>query len=543
MNRWLTGLLLIGIAGLTSALPGYETSEPDGNDRAADAESVSVVKKSTATGKVKRPAVVPRGLVINEDNSRFCLNRSEGKMTRAGLHEFIDQYAGTQVTHLFLCPNGMRVNYRTGAEGWESIWKGNHPEKSKSRWMRNFWVLDQRGLDPYAVWIARCREKGISPWITMRMNVFSFRNETGHFSHSTFWKKHPELWRLRPSRSELDYGIPAVRQRSLALISEFFERYDLDGLDLDWMRWPAHFRPGEEQKGRKVLTEFMGQVRKLADEWSAKRGHPIHIAARVPAVPEAALGLGLDGVAWAKAGLVDILVPAPFLDADFDIPVDRWRKLIGPTRQVALAPCLESDCRGNKELGPNAQRWVHISVEMTRGFVAAMLHRGADWIYLFNFLEGNWPNEEYRSILNECGRLETVVNKPRRHIVTSHDIGLPGKPNPTSLPRTLAADKAAKFQLYTGPRPTTGRVFIRAVLAKSKGVAQARVAARLNSVACRPMADLGKFEPFAESVRVMQFDVPIAAMREGGNQIEMTLETAASQRLIWLEMYLVPKPR
>ena len=54
------------------------------------------------------------------------------------------------------------------------------------------------------------------------------------------------------------------------------------------------------------------------------------------------------------------------------------------------------------------------------------------------------------------------------------------------------------------------------------------------------MADLGKFEPFAESVRVMQFDVPIAAMREGGNQIEMTLETAGSQRVSWLEMYLVP---
>ena len=29
-------------------------------------------------------------------------------------------------------------------------------------------LLDERNLDPYAVWIARCREKGISPWLSMR---------------------------------------------------------------------------------------------------------------------------------------------------------------------------------------------------------------------------------------------------------------------------------------------------------------------------------------------------------------------------------------
>ena len=495
-------------------------------------------------GQRKKPAAGLRGLIVNEDNSHFCLYRAPDKMTRAGLHEFIDQYAGKQVTHLFFCPNGMRINYRTKAKGWESIWEGNQPEKSENnRWLHNFWLLDQRGLDPYAVWMSRCREKGISPWITMRMNVYSWRDEANHYSHSTFWKKHPELWRLRPNKSELDYGIPAVRQRSLALIREFFQRYDLDGLDLDWMRWPAHFRPGDEQKGRQTLTEFMRQVRKLANEWSEKRGHPIQISARVPAVPEAAMGLGLEGVAWAKAGLIDILVPAPFLDADFDIPVDRWRKLIGPTSQVALAPCLESGVRGHPELGPNAKSWVTNRVAMVRGFTAAMLHRGADQVYLFNFMDDYRPAEEYRSILNECGRLETVIDKPRRHIVTSHDVAAPGRPNPSVLPKMLHSDKPLSFRLYTGPRPTTGRAVIRAILANSRNVAQAQLTARMNSAACRPIADLGKLDQFSESVRITQFDVPLSSLREGNNRIELSLKTGETQNLLWLEISMIPAPQ
>ena len=46
--------------------------------------------------------------------------RPPEKMTLEGLQEFIDQYAGTQVSQLFFCPNGMRVNYDTRAKDWES---------------------------------------------------------------------------------------------------------------------------------------------------------------------------------------------------------------------------------------------------------------------------------------------------------------------------------------------------------------------------------------------------------------------------------------
>jgi len=517
-------LLILGVIAMVDTAQGDEATH--------DADGVRNVTR--------------RGLVINEDNSHFMLYRPAKKMTVEGLHEFIDQYAGTQVSHLFLCPNGMRVNYRTRAEGWESIWDGNDGENHPHQWVRHCWLLNERGLDPYAVWVGRCREKGISPWISMRMNIYTWSEEADHFSHSTWWKEHPECRRMRPEKSNLDYGVKEVRERAMNLVREYLERYDMDGLELDWMRLPGHFAPGKEQEGRAILTAFMGEVRALTEEWSKRRGHPIQIAARVPALPEAAIGLGMDGAAWANAGFVDILVLAPFLDADFDIPVERWRELIGPTAEkITLAACLESDARGHPELGPETERWVNNDAAAVRGFTAAMLDRGADQIYLFNHMDPGYGAssmraDEYRAIINETARLDTVLDKPRRHIVTSPDTVPPGADIEFALPADLGKETPARFDLYTGPKPSSGRAVIRAVLAGRPDTAQAQPAARLNGVECSPMPDLDKLVKFSDLVRITRFDVPLAAMNRGYNRIEISLPRGNEQKLLWVEMFIAP---
>lgn len=57
-----------------------------------------------------------------------------------------------------------------------------------------------------------------------------------------------------------DYGHEEVRRHHLKLIGELFERYDLDGLELDWMRWMFMFAPGGEQRGRDILSDFVSQA-------------------------------------------------------------------------------------------------------------------------------------------------------------------------------------------------------------------------------------------------------------------------------------------
>ena len=45
---------------------------------------------------------------------------------------------------------------------------------------------------------------------------------------------------------------PEVRKHHMALIHELAQRYDFDGLELDWMRFGFHFRPGHEREGAQI---------------------------------------------------------------------------------------------------------------------------------------------------------------------------------------------------------------------------------------------------------------------------------------------------
>jgi hypothetical protein len=485
----------------------------------------------------------PLGLVINEDDSHFYTSRPAEKMTVEGLQALVDGYVGTQVSQIFFNANSQRTAYRSAV--WTPIWEGNNPEKTDNKWVHNAWLLDQKGINPFLVWIARCREKGISPWISMRMNDVHEANDVNSYIHGRFWKEHPQYWRI-PSyagggwiEKSLDYAHPEVREYNMALIREYLELFDMDGLELDWMRFGYHFKPGYEEEGRKLLIEFTRQVRELTNQWSAKRGHPIKLAARVPATPEYAYGLGLDGAAWAREGLIDMLIPTPFfLPADFDIPMEQWRELLGPaSKNVVLAAGMEQHIRGNPK-----QDTILNDAETMRGFTAAMLHRGADQIYLFNHMDSETTvasESDYRKILTEAARLDTVLDKPRRHILTYHDTVPPGVPKPSLLPLEIGKSYE-QFRLYAGPKPEKGQVIIRAGLGKRDGVEKARLKARINLAECSPLPDGKALHVPKELARVVQFAVPIAAAQDGYNLIELGIVEGGIQNVEWLEVYIDP---
>ena len=227
--------------------------------------------------------------MINEDNSHFFGTRQADDMTLEGLHAFVDQYAGTEASHLFLCPNAMRAISQHDPRRHLGPARTGCPEPGfGGPWAANARLLHERGLDPYAAWIALPR-KGLSPWLSMRMNDVHDVDNLKNFMHSTFWVEHPEYWRVPGGAGwtdrALDYAVPEVREHNMAFIRELLERYDPDGLELDWMRFGYHFAPGKEAEGCTLLTQFMRDVRALTREWSEKRGHAIQLGAASPPIP------------------------------------------------------------------------------------------------------------------------------------------------------------------------------------------------------------------------------------------------------------------
>jgi hypothetical protein len=485
------------------------------------------------------------GLALNEDNSHYFSTRAGQRLDAAAVASWVDQYAGTQVRELLLCPNAMRTSY--ASDVWDPIWHGYDPtapddqplfaslqpdERARARgWVHTAWQLWHDGIDPYAVWMARAREHGISPWLTMRMNDLHGVDDERCFMHSEFWRSRPDLRRVPyrfsgwPDRA-FDYGQPEVRDYHLALIRELVERYDIDGLELDWMRFGWHFRPGSEAEGARLLTEFTAEVRAVLDMWEQQRGHRIRLGARVPSRPATALGLGMDAVAWARRGLVDWLVVTPFwATCEPDMPMELWRGLLDGT-DVTLCAGLEVLLRPY----PAFAGYPMNSLETVRGAAATLLDRGADRVYLFNYMDAETAmadvTRDYRILLCEAGDPATLAGKSRRHVVTFSDTWAPGEPEGYLLPARLNAGGWAGFRVPAVPAGGDTTV----VIGLLDGVAPA---VRLNGVPCPPAGPITLPEP-APSFPTCAYAVPAGTLHRGYNLVEVHATEPAT--VGWVEI-------
>jgi hypothetical protein len=408
-------------------------------------------------------------LCLNEDNSHWFFTRAGQTLTREMVASFVDQYAGTQVKEILFSANSQRTSFDSKA--WDPIWKGYDPQgpddqplfRSTSpegrvggrKWVHTAWSLAQQGIDPYAVWLQRARKLGLSPWISMRMNDLHNVDDPESYMHNTLWREHPEFrrvpWRAVDTRDRaLDYLHAEVREYHFRLIEEYAERYDFDGLELDWMRFGFHFAPGREAEGAVVLTAFMRRTRALLDRWEKRRGHRIALGARVPSRPQTAVALGMDGALWAREGLVQLLTVTPFwASIETDMPMELWRRLAGD--RVILAAGLELLVRPYHDYRPLQFN----TLETVRGAASSLLSRGADRVYLFNYMDSQTAMtdlENYPALLRECGRLETLAGKRRRHVITYADTWAPGEAAGSQLPKKVDAGQWVSFRVHVGPR-------------------------------------------------------------------------------------------
>lgn len=371
-------------------------------------------------------------LVVNEDNDHY-FKFDASLMNVPSLEAYVDAMAQGHVSHLFLCVNGQRASF--DSKTWEPIWAGlDEPDNkgvTNNIWCVNAKKLRDAGIDPYAVWVPRCRAKGISPWISMRMNDVHWASISNYFRNTTFCKTRSDLWRVPHSTTGdwahrcLDFAQREVRDYAFAQVREIVERWDADGLELDWMRWGRNLRPGHEREDAHFITEFTRETRRLLDEVGARRGHRIALGARVPWDPDVALGAGLDAEAWAREGLVDLVVPHSFYKVDTGIAVAKWvGRIAAANPRVVVLPGIDGiyDPVG----GPRDQS---MTPETYRYVAGSFQAQGAKGVYLFNLpylakrgMNGEKSDLDVPSVIYREGLSpETCARLPSRAIATRHD--------------------------------------------------------------------------------------------------------------------------
>jgi hypothetical protein len=333
----------------------------------------------------------------------------------------------------------------------------------------------------------------------------------------------------------------------MSFVHELFERYDFDGLELDWMRFGWHLTPGKEKEESIILNKFMQDVRKIAREWEKKRGHAIYIAVRTPHDPEVAANLGMDALQWAREGSVDLVIPSAYWETNFDIPVERWRERLdsdvsGHSAKVAVAPEMEHQMQawpGGKE--------VQSDLASLYGFVASARFRGARNIYLYNWFDPSpghldssfYPigEKDYRTLLEKGIGDDVLLQSARRYPLGYHEI-VPGMNRHIQLPKTLNSE--AKFTIPIGLKPVTGKLYLIIGLAANESVKEAVLSATLNGKNTQPVTD-AKPKGFSRNeVRALQFDCPLDIAKDGTNNIVVSQSSGTPQKIVWVELRVEP---
>ena len=420
---------------------------------------------------------------FNEDWYHFFHSRYYGniKVDEQYLKEFIYQYKGTQITDF-----SMNVNARVSSfpsrvlDSFSGRYLAKEENGKKVDYTDTFAALAydifvRQGIDMYKIWIDALREIGIRPWISVRMNdCHANLNET-NLLHSDFYHAHPEIRRVKhrtPDKSLnrvaddvmyfedcYDYALDIVRDQMYAYIEEVFERYDMDGLELDFTRELPSFAIGEEAKGREIMTAFLGKIRALADTYSKKRGRSIEISVLVNSCPIRNYEWGLDVVEWAKKGLINSVIALPrWQTTDTNIPVKFWKDLLSPYGVEFAA--------GNQILisdDPNEYGYTG-TLETDLGAIAVYRSAGADFAYIYNHMDlfftgypqtKRWIDDDdlcekslhpdkLQKLFTTAGDKESTINSRRRHLASFHDFPLYYEKQVSPLP--LICDDSRTYQ-------------------------------------------------------------------------------------------------
>ena len=459
-------------------------------------------------------------LYVNIDNCSTLIpflnyvNR-KGLAKKEELYLFVDGYRNTQVTDILFNIAGQISNVDSNC--W-TTYKDKYEQKEENgfpvdytEWYQGIYTVNQLwGIDPFKVWIERCQENGIRPWISFRMNdCHEPDKDTSLLRSDFFYEARKNGWMLGEKygyfRRCLDFKIPQVRRRLLAYIAEQLGRYDVYGIELDFMREILCFRYLEEdmKECTCIMNDFMRQIKRLVNEAEQKHGHSIKIAVRLLRSLEQCRYFGFDPVTWAKDQLMDLVIPTPrWWSCDSGIPILAWKEALPG---IEIVPGIETMV--------NFANMAQTSAAVVRGLAAGFLSQEADGIYLYNYFdqiisenpEDNaipghsvLSSEEApkaardREVQRTCAETEEIFKHPVRFAVISQsDEGFVEPPQLWKpLPMELSREEK-HLEIVTGQIPKEKRISL--IIGISSSTPE-NIKVSVNGVLCKDFAPVDLME-------------------------------------------------
>ena len=331
-----------------------------------------------------------RRIIFNDDTHE--LDRGDANTPEGFLRRRLKPLVGTPVDVISWSILGGLFDAPVYDSKIQPVYGDAHPEPPSyyPGMTKNVRALIDSGHCPLQIVIDFAHGNHMEMFASVRMNDCHDSFMTGGI---TSWKKeHPEVWvdstgiprdRIKHPLglywTAQDFTHQPVRDRKFEIIEEVCQRYDIDGIDLNFMRHPVFFSrtmrgqpvtPDELQ----IMTGLVRRIRRLTDTRGLERKRPILVAAIVPDSLRLSRNIGLDIPTWIKEDLIDIIIPGLGY-APFSLPLDEFVDL-AHEHGAKVYPCI------NRKAPHQIPE--ELVSEGFRGVTSNWYAAGADGIFFWN---------------------------------------------------------------------------------------------------------------------------------------------------------------
>ena len=373
----------------------------------------------------KKAAFRQRRMIFNNDGDDAWI--AGAPATKDGFLSLrMDHIADCGVDSMFYCTT-MSINSFTHDSRVTEVFNTQARSASSNRMSE----LIKIQTDPLKLAIETCRKHDIEIIWTLRMNDIhdSFTPE-----YVSQWKKdHPQF--LMGSREEAagtdgrnplhfwswaDFEHQEVRDVILVAVKDVLDRYDVDGIDLDFQRHICYFKETRRYEPVtaehcEMLTDLVGKIHKEVLAASKRKGKPILLSARILATLEQNRRFGLDVEKWVNNGYLDFITTGCGYDP-FTMPDDMIRRGhawgLPVYRCVSGSAMLQEQVEHTDLLPYNLAAW--------RAVAANAWHSGVDGIMTFNLfpkLPGTADTKTARTAWQEMGDPKGLVGKDKLYCI------------------------------------------------------------------------------------------------------------------------------
>lgn len=451
-----------------------------------NAKTVRENKKMEAVREKMKDA--KRRVIYNDDGCGPLWAKGGGdtpKQFLYGPHSRAGAIVGTQVDSVFICSGATHVlNHASSvAESYADIVdRYGLTADGFDNFRDNMRALEAQGTDAIKLTVDFCKEARREVFYSYRVNDLHLaQGGSMNVERSTWWREHPQYWLGRPANiteddarkypatdmkvwgwASLNFELPEVRTHLLGILEGVANKYDLDGIEIDYMRAPLFFLPNLHGKPAtanqvKLMTGFQREVRQIALRAGNKRGRPMLVGVRVPTTVSRCRYAGIDIEHWMKEDMADIVslgggyVP---INADWDEMLK-----LGSQYDIPVYPVLSA----------SGFRGKYSEIEAWRAAASNAYRAGAEGVYLFNHFP-NKPSAQFKELgdpekLATLDKLFAVENDPSGYwghciclLDSSADAGKPCgfganigvRPKGRFLPETLKPSEESPIILKIG---------------------------------------------------------------------------------------------